>query len=262
MIDYIKRLFKEPTEIYIARNMKNSHYFLFVLLMGVLMTFLSLFEIKPEFDQLAKDYDEIASFIPDFELVDGALESEDASYIYETDYIVFYFDPDNIVEPDLIDQNMKRQSAPISVGLLNQEIYLNVLDKKQKIRYTDFSLTANELKSTILSFGSFNFLIYGLIVTILFVINLFMYLTQLLSISIFANLISVIQRSSLHFLQNAKIALLASMIPFLTISISNAFQIPLNFQFEIVSVASLVLFSMSIKEFKNRLKKQSDSKKK
>lgn len=262
MIDYVKRLFKKPTEIYTARNMKNSHYFLFVLLMAISMTLLSLFSVKPEFDKLSNDYNEVHSFIPDFELVDGKLNSDEESYIYQTDNIVFYFDSENKMDTDLIDKNIKIQTAPISIGLMNDEIYLNILEFDQSYSYSDLNLTTNDLKTSLNLENSYKPLIIALTLVILLFFNLFLYLMQLLSITIFANLISVLQRSGLKLVQNAKIALMASMIPFLIISITNALQIQISYQYEVISIVSLLLFYMSINEFKSRLKEKNNSKKK
>lgn len=261
LIDYIKRLFKNPTEIYTARNMKNMHYFLFILFMSISMTLLSLFSIKPEFESLSNDYNEIKSFIPAFQLIEGELESDEDSYIYQTDNIVFYFDSQNKIDTELINKNMKIQNADLSIGLLNKEIYIGVLGNHQSFRYSDLNLTTDQLKANLNLETFYTPLIYAFILIILFFFNLFMYITQLFSISIFANLISAIQKSKLTFFQNAKISLLASMLPFLILSITNAFQIPIRYQYEIIATASLILFYLSLKEFKNRLKEKADVKK-
>lgn len=262
MIDYIKRLFKRPTEIYTARNMKNSHYFIFILLMGVTLTFLSLFSIKPEFDRIAKDYDEIQAFLPEFELINGELESEEDSFIYQTNNIVFYFDPEDNIATDLIDKNMTTQTAPISIAFMKKDIYINILDLNQTFSYSALNLTTEDLIGTISLEATYRPLFYSLMLIILLFFNLFLYLTQLLSISIFANLISVIEKTGLKFFQNAKIALLASIIPFLLMAVITALQIPIAYQYEVISTASLILFYMSIKEFKKRLEDQTKSRKK
>lgn len=256
LINYIKSLFKEPTEIYTARNMKNSHYFLFILSMGILLTLSSLFRIKPEFDAISKDYEEIVTALPDVDLVEGQLESTTGSYIYQTDTLVFYFDPENKIETKLIDKNMKVQTAPISIGLMDQEIYINMLDVSQSYTYSDLNLTTESLQALISLNTFYQPLFYLVTLLVTFLFNLFLYSTQLLSISIFANLISVIGKTGLKFFQNAKIALLASIIPFSVFAVINALQITVSYQYEIISITSLVLFYLSINEFKKRLKEQ------
>lgn len=242
--------------------MRNNHYFLFILGMGVLITISSLFSIKSEFDAISSDYDEVISFMPDFELIDGQLKSNEDSYIYQTDNIVFYFDPQDKIDTKLIDKNMKLQPAPISVGLMNQEVYVNILDLSQKYTYSSLNLTTSDLQEIINLNNFYQPVFYGVMLLIIFVFNLFLYSTQLLSISIFANLIAVIEKTGLKFFQSAKISVLASIIPFSVFAILNALQIPVSYQYEIITASSLVLFYMSIKEFKKRLEKQTGPKEK
>lgn len=229
--------------------------------MGLLLTISSLFTIKPEFDAIFNDYDEVLSFMPDFELVDGQLESSEDSYIYETDNIVFYFDPQNKVKTELIDKNMKLQTAPISLGLMDQELYVNILNMNQTYTYSSLNLATDGLKEIISLNNLYKPLFYGITLIIVILFNLFLYSTQLLSISILANLISVIGRTGLKFFQNAKIALLASIIPFSVFAVINALQISISYQYELISISSLILFYLSMNEFKERLKKQMPSKK-
>ena len=59
MFTYIKTVFTKPKEIYTARNMKNSHYFSLILLTGLILTFLSIFEMFPIANQFSDDYEEL-----------------------------------------------------------------------------------------------------------------------------------------------------------------------------------------------------------
>lgn len=253
MLDYIKNLFTKPTEIYTARNMKKKHYFLFILFMGIILTFLSIFDVKEEFDTLSEDYQEIQSSIPDYELVDGKLESTEESYIYQTDSLVFYFDPENKIETSLIDKNMEKQQAPISAALHEKEIYLNILGQSRSLQYADFDLKSQDLKAIINLENFSNPLYFMIIIAILLIFNLFLYLMQLFSISIFANFISFILRSKLTFFQNAKIALIASIIPSILIAVLTAFNLSISYQYEIITLSSLLLFYLAVEEFKERL---------
>ena len=258
MLIYIKQLFKKPTEIYTARNMKNKDYFLLILSMGFLLTFISIFDVRKEFKLLSEDYQEIQASIPDYELVNNQLESDKESYIYETDSLVFYFDPQDKIDTDLIDKNMNKQQAPISVALQKDEIYLNVLGQNRSLKYSEFDLTSQDLRG-IINLDNFSSPLYFVIVLfVLFIFNLFLYLTQLFSISIFANLISFIQHSKLRLVQNAKIATVASIVPFLIMALLNAFNFSIAYQFEITTAATLILFYMSIAEFKKRLEKNKE----
>lgn len=255
MLNYIKKLGQNPTEIYTARNMSKKYYFSIILLMGLLLTLLSTFNIREEFTSLSNDYQEIQSAIPDFELINNQLESEEESFIYQTDRFVFYFDPQDKISSNLIDKNMTKQQAPISAALKKENIYLNILGRSQSVKYADLNMTSQDLRSLIQldNFSSSFYFIVTFIV--LFLFNSLLYITQLFSISIFANLISFIQGSKLNFFQNAKITIIASIVPFLLMGILNIFDLSIAYQFELTSLATLFLFYMSISEFKDRLQK-------
>jgi len=261
MFNYIKTVFTRPKEIYTARNMKNAHYFLLILITSLILTFLSIFEIFPIANQFSDDYEEINASIPAFELVDGQLESDTGSYVYQTNSMMFYFDSEDRITIDDIESNIPTQVAPISIGLLKDEIYLNATNTKYSFSYDDFkNLDADTLMEAMNTMGNFTIGMYILLIIILLIVNLFIYITQLLPISLFANLISVARRTRMSFFQNAKIALLASMGPFVLIAILNAFQVPVSYQYEITLFTSLLLFYMSITEMKKRIRKQNDHK--
>ena len=260
MFNYIKTVFTKPKEIYTARNMKNSHYFSLIFIIGLILTFFSIFEMFPIANQVSDDYEEINTSIPDFKLEDGQLESDTGSYIYQTNSIMFYFDSEDRITVDKIESNIPTQAAPISIGLLKNEIYLNAANTSYSFPYNDFKdLNAGNLMEALDSMGNFTIGMYVLLIIILLVVNLFIYITQLLPISLFANLISVFRRTRLSFLQNAKITLLASMGPFILLAIFNAFQIQVAYQYEITLFTSLILFYISITEMKKRIDKQKKS---
>lgn len=256
MLDYIKKLLIKPKEIYTARNMKKKHYFLFILLMGLILTTLSAFNIQENYKNLTDDYQEIQQAIPNYEIVDGELESQEESFIYQTDSLVFYFDPDNKIAKELIDTNMQKQKAPIAAALQKDKIYLNILGQSRALKYSDFNLNSQDLRSLINLERLSSPLYFIIVLFILYLFQLFLYTMQLLSISIFANLISFVQRTKLSFFQNAKIALMASMIPFIIMGILSALNLSIAYQYELTTLASLFLFYLSIDEFTKRLDDQ------
>jgi len=259
MISYIKTVFTKPKEIYTGRNMRNSHYFLLLLLMTLVLTLLSIFEFIPGARTVNNDLDEIRNSIPEFELVDNQLDSESESYVYQTDTMRFYFDPDDRMEVENINDDMTTTSAPISVGLLDDQIHLSALGQEYSINYADFdNLTTEDLESLINNFGNVSTEMVLLFLVFLFIFNLFLFISQLLPITIFANLISVTRRTPLRFFQSAKISLLATMAPMLIIYVINAFFFTVSFQLEITFIASLVLYYMSITEMKKRISNQTE----
>ena len=100
MFHYIKTVLTNPKEIYTGRNMKNTHYFSLLFILTLILTLFSIVEFLPFANKMNEDFNEIKSSIPAFELVDNELESDSESYVYQTDSLFLYFDPDNKIETD------------------------------------------------------------------------------------------------------------------------------------------------------------------
>lgn len=252
---YIKQAMTRPKEIYVGRNMKNSHFFSIILLLATALTFLSLFEFYPAFRNMNSDITEVKQAIPEFTLENNQLESPSDSFVYQTDTLLLYFDPDNKISTDTITQNMNSVSVPLSVGLLKNELTLSLMDQNFTLQYADLSnFTTEDLKSLIDSFGQFSPTIILFFILFLFIYNLMIYLFQLFPIILFANIVSVYRRTGLRFLQTAKISLLATILPILGLYTVNAFLFNVYFHLEILIVSSVIIYYSSITEMKNRIK--------
>jgi hypothetical protein len=258
MLTYIKTAFTKPKEIYIGRNMKNRYFFSLLLLLSLTLTFLSIFEFIPIARNIGNDVNEIRDSIPEFELIDNNLESATESYIYQTDSMIFYFDPDDNISTDTIDSNADTTSAPVSLGILDDQLYLNLMSQSYSLEYADLNnFTTADLQGLINSFGNVSNSYIVFFIVFLFIFNLILFITQFFPIALFANIISIYRQTTLRFFQSAKMALLAIMSPTVIVYAINAFLFPVRFQFEIILVASLVLYYMSISEMKKRIIEQS-----
>lgn len=254
MIHYIKTIFTKPKEIYTGRNMKNSHFFSFLFLLTLLLTVLSIFEFIPLVNTMNEDITEVKDSIPTFELVSDELESDSESYVYQTDTLFLYFDPEDKMTSDTIDRNMASLPVPLSVGIMNDHLYLNIVGQNLSLRYADFdNFTTADLESLIATLGQFSTPMVLMFVALLFLFTFILFLMQFFPITLFANIISVYRRTGLRFFQSAKIALLATIGPILVLYTINTFVFPVRFQFELLLVASLTLYYMSITEMKKRI---------
>lgn len=261
MIEYIKTSFTKPTEIYTGRNMKNSHFFKILLTLVLSLTVLSLFEFYPAFIEMNEDITEVKEAIPGFTLTNDELESETESFIYQTDTLFLYFDPDNRISTDTIDRNINTLPVPLSVGILKENLYLNVLGQNFSIKYSDLTnFTTQDLIGLIDNIGQFSPSYLFLFVLFLFMFHFILYFTQFFPIVLFANIISVYRRTGLRFFQTMKIALLATIPPALILYVVNAFLFPVYYQFELLIVSSIIIYYLSITEMKKRIQKQNNSK--
>ncbi len=257
MFKYINTVLTKPKEIYTGRNMKTHHFIGLILLMGLSLTLLSIFEILPIVNNFSNDYIEIKEAIPEFELINNQLESDTESFVYQTDSVLLYFDSDDSLSANLIDSNAAVHPAPISIGLLKNEIYFNITGTTYSFVYSNFSnLTSTDLMSLFNNIDQISPWMYIFLIITLIGLNLFIYITQMIPIILSTNLISFYKKSRLNFVQNVKVATLASMGPFIIIYMLNAFSLNIDYQFEVILVATLLFFNISISEMQSRMKQK------
>lgn len=257
MINYIKTAFIKPKEIYIGRNMKNSHFFSILFTLVVALTLFSLFEFYPGFREMNQDITEVKQAIPEFTLEDSALESDSESFIYQTDTLFLYFDPENQMSTETIDRNMNSVPVPVSIGLLSEELSMNVIGQSFSLRYSELSdFTTEDLEALIANFGEFSSGFIFLFVLFLVIFNFVLYLVQFFPIVLFTNIISVYRRTGFRFYQTMKVTLLATIPPIITLYAVNAFLFNVYYQFELLTVTSVVIYYMCITEMKDRISKK------
>lgn len=257
MIYYIKQALTKPKEIYVGRNMRKSHFLSIILLLAFVLTVLSFFEVYPVLNTMSGDITEVKQAIPDFSLENNQLESDEESFIYQTDTLLLYFDPDNKISTETISRNMNTVSVPISIGLLKDEFVLEVLNQNFSLEYTDLSnFTTADLKAIIESFGQFSPTLFLFFFIFLMIYHFIMYFVQFFPIVLFANIISVYRRTGLRFTQTAKVALLATLLPALGLSFVNAFLFNVYYSFEILIASSVFIYYLSMTEMKKRLQHQ------
>ena len=85
-----------------------------------------------------------------------------------------------------------------------------------------------------------------------------MYIIQFFPIVLFSNIISVYRRTGLRFLQTAKVALLATILPSLGLYIVNAFFFNVYYHLEILIVSSVFIYYLTMTEMKTRMQNPSD----
>lgn len=256
MFTYIKKIFLKPREIYTGSNMRNGHYFSLILFTGFVLSFLSIFETLPTVQSFQSDFEEIQSSVPTFELVDNQLESSTDSFVYQTDNIIFYFDSQNKINQDTIDRNMKIHKNPISIGFLKSKIHFNFLGTTYSFSYDKIgNLSAHDLTEILNSMTNFSVGMSTFFLLTLYVLNTLLFISELIPITLMANVISVYRKTGFSFFQNAKIALLATVGPSILIYLLNAFNIQVFYEFEILLISSLLLFYATVSEYQYHLKK-------
>lgn len=259
MIPYLKTAFTNPKEIYIGRNMKWRHFFSIVLLTSALLTFISLFQYIPMLNNISDDFLEIKESIPAFEIENNVITSENESYIYQTDSMMFYFDPDNRMDIETINRNANRTSAPISTAILKDGLYMNFVGQGYHFSYSQMdNVTTSDLESIISSFGDLSGTTFVLFIVFVFIMQFFLFIYELLPITFMAAILSAFSRLRLSLLQNYRIVLLAVIPPILLVNIVHTFIYPLSFHFEIIMIMSIFAYYISISDLKKKLLQNKD----
>lgn len=254
MITYLKTAFTNPKYIYTGRNMKKRHTFYLMLLTSALLTFISLFQYIPILNGVSEDFNDVKASIPTFSLEDNKISSETESYIYQTDSLLFYFDPDNRIDIETIRQNTNRVSAPLTTALLQEGLYLNIVGQDFYLGFDEVeNITTEDIESLIASIGEFSTPAMLLAILGIFIIQFSLFTYELLPITLFANIISIFNQLKLKLSQTFKIVLLAVIPLSIILNLIHTFIFPISSQFEILLIMSMFIYYRSIKLLKKKL---------
>lgn len=255
MHTYMNTVFKNPKEIYTGRNMKNKHYFSIIFMVTAFITILSIIGFIPAAQSVQEDFEEIRNSIPEFQLENDQLSSEGSSYVYQTDSLLFYFDAEDNIDTELIDDNMDSQTVPVSVGVLKDGLYANLLGRGYSLAYSDIeNFTAADLDDLFLRISDVSIVTLLLVGLFMFLFQFFSFFYQLFVISLVANIMVLFSGLRLRLLQTMKMTLLANIIPMVLATVVSAFVFPVYYQFEIVMIMTLIIFYISLNEMKKRIK--------
>lgn len=254
MISYIKIALTNPKDSYKAQNMKGKNIFFYYAFLILILTLSTLGEQLPLFRSLEEDGPEVAESIPDFTIEDEHLQSDHSSYVYQTESMLFFFDPNGEIETESISQNVNRLPASIGIGLLEEEMIINFEGVSRPIGYNHLQrltpLTPEVLRSILSDLNLFSPIMLG---TLFISLYIAMFLTAFMDyfiLALFANVLAALLRSSFRFAQTVKVILLATTLPTVLLAVANILQWDTPYQYEMRIGFSLILFALSIIEMK------------
>lgn len=254
MISYIKIALTNPKESYRAQKMKGRHILFYYAFLVLILTFSTLGELLPLFHSLEADAQEVSESIPDFTIEEGRLESEESSYIYQTESLLFFFDPNGDIQEEAINQNINRLSSSIGIGLLEEEMIINYEGVSRPVRYNHlqrFAPFSSDVARVVLS--DLNLFSPIMLTTLFISLYIAMFFTAFMDyfiLALFANVLAALLRSSFRFAQTVKVVLLSATLPTILLGLTSLLQWNTPYQFEIRIIFSLWLFGLSIIEMK------------
>lgn len=249
LLTLFKASLMHPHKLIEARNVKKGKIFLYILFISLISSlpiFVQSYQILNDF---RNDGQIIAESIPAFKIENGQIITEEPaeSFIYQTDSIIFTFDPAGQQTTEDVDRNLI--GTTIGIALLEDRFYLSVPGYPLQFSYSQLDGVTDAFFADVL-FGVQSIDGFLLLVVLLFVwlFSLLLVLIYNLLYTILANLISVFIRRDIRFGENWKIVLFASTLPIIFFSLLNIFNLVPRFQFEITVLLTLYFYYLAIRQ--------------
>lgn len=262
---YIKLACTNPKKIYQARNMKKRSLFFYYAFLILLLTLSVFGELLPIFHSLESDGQIIAEEIPSFNIEENQLHSEEDSFVYQTESVLFFFDPDQEIDEETIEENIQRLPATLGIGLLNDRFVLNFDGVSQDLSYTQLTrfteFTPKTFRLILSDLGLFSPIVLIAIFVSLYIATFITAFMDILLLTLFANILAGLMRSSLRFFQTVRMTVLAATLPILLLSLVSILQFSPAYPYELRMIFTLILFGLSIIEMKKEQKEQLEKKK-
>ncbi|NWO00074.1 DUF1189 domain-containing protein [Tetragenococcus halophilus] len=259
-LQLVKNSILHFNELKNAKNIGFGKMILYLLLLSLIAAIPITLQVRQVFSDIQSDGQEIAEQIPDFTVEDGKMQTnEQDGFIYQTDSIIFTFDPKGQRTSDDISKDMIGNF--LSVGLLQEEAVLSLQsneateailgDNQFELSYDDSriqnltgEMIQNELSQSKLPWWTL--LVALLVATYPSFINL---IVILLITTIIGNLYSRIQRTSNRFLDNLKIMIASATLPVIIGAVINSFS-PGFDSTMLIAILAFFIFMQAIKSTK------------
>ncbi|MGX4686514.1 DUF1189 domain-containing protein [Vagococcus sp. JNUCC 83] len=120
----IKSSFKQPTILLEGRKKKGFHVFLYLLLLAAILSLPVIYQTTLITKTIREDGEKIIQKLPEFSIKDDTLVTKEKTdgFIYQTDSIIFTFDPNDKRTKKEIESDAT--SNVLVIGLLKKEIVM------------------------------------------------------------------------------------------------------------------------------------------
>lgn len=221
----IKSTFKQPMLLIEARKKKGFHVFLYMVFLSLLLSLPVAFQSMGLLNSLRDDGEKIVEKIPDFSIKDNELTTptKDAGFIYQTDSMIFTFDPDGKRNKHDVQEDASK--GVLTLALLKNEAVLilptvgstaDVLDGNVlSLPYSTPQLSNinKEFLSSLLTERSQNAILFSIVLITSVAIIFLSFLFDLIIMTFFANLFTKLKLVQLRFGEVFKILVYCSTFP-------------------------------------------------
>lgn len=245
----MKASFLNPEKLSSARTLNKKKIILYLVFLSLITAIPTWIQGNSLLADFKKDGQKIAEQLPSFKIEHGKLVTKEKaeSYIYQTDSIIFTFDPTG----EQTSQDVKDNTigSTIGIALLKDGFYLNAPGSPGKLSYSKMDgLTDEFFKDLFLTNQTISILILTLSFVLIWLVSLFIVVIYNLLYTVFANLVATFSRRPLSFSDNWKIVLFASTLPTFFFALLNSFQLTPYLQLEATLAVTTYFYYLAIKK--------------
>lgn len=248
LINIFKDSLLHPEKLVQAITLKKGKTFLYFLFIAFIATIPLWIQSSNTIDDFSHDGQIISESIPSFKIENDQLVTNEPvkSYIYQTDSIIFTFDPNG--ERTIEDVKQDLIGDLVGIAFLENGLYFSIPGYPIHFPYTQLNgLTSTSFIDLILSVQSFGSTLQILTFGMVFLISLILTFIYTLLSTLFANVLSMITGKQLKIGENFKIVLVASTLPTLFIAFLNSVGLVPTFQIEIKTMVTLFIYYLAIR---------------
>ncbi|MGB7365516.1 DUF1189 domain-containing protein [Carnobacterium jeotgali] len=248
LINLVKDSLLHPEKLVQAITLKKGKTFLYFLFIAFIATIPLWIQSSNTIDGFSRDGQIISKSIPSFKIENNQLVTNEPvkSYIYQTDSIIFTFDPNG--ERTIEDVKQDLIGDLVGIAFLENGLYFSIPGYPIHFPYTQLNgLTSTSFIDLILSVQSFGSTLQILTFGMVFLISLILTFIYTLLSTLFANVLSMITGKQLKIGENFKIVLVASTLPTLFIAFLNSVGLVPTFQIEIKTMVTLFIYYLAIR---------------
>lgn len=263
LIQLAKHSFFNFPQLKEARKVGLGKIIFYIFLLSALSAIPITFQVLQIFKDIQTDGKEIANQIPDFTIEDGKLKTENAEkgFIYQTNSIIFTFDPEGRRTPEDVSKDMVGNF--LSVGLLSEELIVTLPStdatssilggNKLELLYTDLTnpqLLNGKMLRDMLENHQTPWWVFVIIFAVALYPSFLSLITSILIATLFGNIYCRFRQVRYSFIDNLKIATLCVTLPVVVATLVHA----LTYTFDsstFILLSTLFIFTRAVRPEKN-----------
>lgn len=248
MLTIFRNILRHPTQNYEGKKLSGGQAFGYFIVLSLIFAIPLLITSYQAFSSMHDEYVEYTGMMPEFTVQNGEMqtEGEAESFIYQgSDGYVFYFDPNNQIDQQTVENNINTQNGLIGFGFFEDGFRLQALDMSNVITYDQLE---GLNKDTLLQLGDYIGSTTSLaLVIIIPLIMIFMALFTLGN-SLLTYLLTLFIPNTYTFGERFKMTMTALTWPIIVFSLFHLFGLFLFQETTIYTIIAIIFFYNGIRK--------------